>query len=88
MKKLASLMTAAMVMTVGGVYATWSYAQGNATQTEKTIYTSLTDVASTTSKGTIHIDATGVTVAIDQLQSDQVQDQIQLIFMQLHFYLL
>ena len=82
MKKLSMVMAAAMCLTVGGVYATWTYSQGTATYSTKTTYVTLVDAATETAKGKIHIDATGVTIAIDQAD-DQYHGK--LVFSTNHF---
>ena len=68
MKKLAALMTAAMVMTVGGVYATWSYATQDITsEATSSTLVGLTGVGTTTQKGTLAVlIAKDTTITVDQ----------------------
>lgn len=53
-KGLTVLATMALCVTIGGVYATWTYAQSTATASEETEL-SLTIEGSNTSKGTIEV---------------------------------
>jgi hypothetical protein len=68
MKKLAALMTAAMCMTVGGVYAAWSYATNDIIGTAVgSTAIGLTSIENPTQKGAIKVViANGVTIAVDQ----------------------
>ncbi len=66
MKKLGLLMAMALTVTVGGVYATWTYAKGTDVADETVNMTlNLTDVAYIGSNGTYKIDTTGLTLKID-----------------------
>lgn len=67
MKKLSLVMAAAMCLTVGGVYATWSYSEGQAGFAQTNVTVSLEGVdVSTNSKGGIHTTPDSVAVIIDQ----------------------
>ena len=66
MKKLGLLMAMVTAVTVGGVYATWTYAKGTDVADETVNMTlNLTDVAYIGSNGTYKIDTTGLTLKID-----------------------
>ncbi len=55
MKRIGIVIILALVLTIGGVYATFSYAQGEVTQQEKSITTNVAGKVVTTSKGTINL---------------------------------
>ena len=66
MKKLGLLMAMALTVTVGGVYATWTYAKGTDVADETVNMTlNLTDVTYIGSNGSYKIDTTGLTLKID-----------------------
>ncbi len=72
MKKLSMVMAAAMCLTVGGVYASWSYATNdiNGTATGSTGI-ELASIENTTQKGSIKVViASGVTIVVDQDQDN------------------
>ncbi|MBQ8295341.1 MAG: hypothetical protein IJX87_02775 [Clostridia bacterium] len=58
MKKLSILAALALVTTVGGVYATWNYAEGTATNAEKDVTIDITLADTKTQSGTIKIHNT------------------------------
>ena len=65
-KKLGLLAGLALCVTVGGVYATWTYAEGGATNSElKTVDISITAATNTNSKGTIDIVSSNLTLVIE-----------------------
>ena len=67
MKKLATLMTAAMVMTVGGVYATWSYANGASVDpTSVGVNVGIEGVETLVKKGAINIADNSFSLSLDQ----------------------
>ncbi len=72
MKKLSILVMLIVCVTVGGVYATWNYAQGKATDQTKYLddSTVITDKVVSTAKGTISVDTSGLTVKIDDTNND------------------
>ena len=81
MKKLSVLVALMLIITVGGVYATWNYFQyvtGTATQAETTItMIALTDKVeagedSSTPKGTISVSPSNLTISIDDDSGDHV----------------
>lgn len=58
MKKLGLIIALALVVTIGGVYATFNYAQGTATQDSQEIGHTISGMVGTTEKGTITITST------------------------------
>ncbi len=72
MKKLSLLMSLILLVTVGGVYATWNYAHGTATSGTK-YFDAVTVVApmvETNSKGTIEVDTTNLSIVVDDADND------------------
>ena len=69
MKKLSLLIALALLITVGGVYATWSYAESTATASSTIAPQVKLTATSNTTKGTITFEGTP-TVAIDQADED------------------
>ena len=66
MKKLSLLIALCMLLTIGGVYATWTYTQNTDVADEAVNMTlNLTDVAYSGSYGTYKVDTTGLTLSID-----------------------
>ena len=67
MKKITALILLAVIMTIGGVFATWTYAQGNLQQ--KNVYIKsqikMADISNSNAKGTIDVDLSNVTVIVD-----------------------
>ena len=55
MKRLAAIMAGALLTTVGGVYAQFTYAQGNVEQAEISMQKNLATAATNTEKGTINV---------------------------------
>ena len=72
MKKLSILVALILCVTIGGVYATWNYAQGNVSSTTKYFDagTTITDKVVDTAKGTITVDTTNLKITIDDSDSD------------------
>ena len=69
MKKLSLLIALCMLLTVGGVYATWTYTQNTDVADEAiNMNMNLTDVAYSGSYGTYRVDTSGLTLAIDPAQ--------------------
>ncbi len=81
-KKISILLLLALVVTIGGVYATWGYAQGsigNALSSldvgeGKNIY--ITGANSDSSAGTIKINTSDAKIVIDDTNNDHVADLI------------
>ena len=76
MKKLTVIIALMLVVTIGGVYATWNYAQGNVAKVDKYLdsVTKITDKVVTTAKGTIAVDTTGVSIVIDDADNNHVAE--------------
>ena len=53
MKKLSTLIAIALIVTIGGVYAAWSYAQGSAASNEITREINMAQVNTDSNKGSI-----------------------------------
>lgn len=58
MKKFGLTIAMATILTIGGVYATFNYAQGDATKADKELGITIDDAVTDTTKGTISIDST------------------------------
>ena len=73
MKKLSILIALALILTVGGVYATWNYAQGSVPSVPKALdgSTKITDkVVDSKSKGNIYVDPSNLLIQIDDANND------------------
>lgn len=72
MKKLSILIALILCVTIGGVYATWNYAQGTVTTRTKFFDagTIITDKVVTTDKGNITIDTTNLKITIHDENND------------------
>lgn len=69
MKKLNILAVSALVATIGGVYATWTYASKEATADDVTVGVSVANKGEGTEKGTITV-AGNVQLVIDDTDGD------------------
>ena len=65
MKRLGLIIAMALVLTVGGVYATFNYAQDNVDPVNATLTKAIAGTNTETAKGTIAIDASGFTIRVD-----------------------
>ena len=66
MKKLSLLIAMILCVTIGGVYATWTYTQNTDVADEAVnVNMNLTDVAYSGSYGTYKVDTTGLSLTID-----------------------
>lgn len=66
MKKLSLLIALCMLLTIGGVYATWTYTQNTDVADEAVnMNLNLTDVAYSGSYGTYNVDVKGLSLKID-----------------------
>lgn len=80
MKKISLLIALCLILTIGGVYAAWNYAQGNVTNaidsmdvgTGKNIY--ITEAVVGNAKGTINVDANAATIVIDNADNNHVAE--------------
>ena len=66
MKKITSLIMVALMVTIGGVYATWNYAQGNTASIDSTHAVDLSGESVDGEKGKFSITQNGVKMIIDQ----------------------
>lgn len=66
MRKLSILLVLAILTTIGGVYATWDYAESTAEAVEKTASVSITLANSSTPSGTIKIHNTLALIVDDE----------------------
>lgn len=76
MKKLSLLIAMILCVTIGGVYATWTYSQGTAAQRDAYLddVTKITDKTVANAKGVISVDKTGLTITIDDANDDHVAE--------------
>lgn len=66
MKRLGAIIAIALVLTIGGVYATFEYAQGGVVSLEnETISKELIGMTDTTAKGTITIKSNDFKITVD-----------------------
>lgn len=75
--KLALLAFLSTVITVGGVYATWTFAEGNVANATTTVNVAMTGVNATTEKGTLSVmvmGTNGFTLAVDDIGNDHLPD--------------
>ena len=70
MKKISILIVLAMIVTIGGVYATWNYAMDGVDGVGVDTQVTLTEKVVSTSQGTIDVDASGLSIVIDDANND------------------
>ena len=70
MKKISVLIVLAMIVTIGGVYATWNYAQDGVEGVDVVPTVALTDKIVSTSQGTIEVDMSTLEISIDDANND------------------
>ena len=71
MRKLSLIIALALIVSIGGVYATWNYAQGEVgNQSAYITETHLTDKVVSTAKGNLAIDVSAVRISIDDANND------------------
>ena len=71
--KMAMAAALATLVTVGGVYATWTFSEGNVTNASTTVNVAMTGVNATTEKGTLSVmvkHTNGFTLALDDANND------------------
>lgn len=73
LKKLEAIIAIALVLTIGGVYATFNYAQGGVDTQNIEITGSVEDAVTTTNKGTISLTNATV-IKVDDTNTDLVTD--------------
>jgi len=77
MKKLTVLIALALILTIGGVYATWNYAQGSVPSVPKSLdgQTKITDkVVDSKAKGNIFVDPDNLSLLIDDANNDHMAE--------------
>ena len=74
MKKITALIMSALMLTIGGVYATWTYAQGDVTEASVYIKQNIkmADLSKTNAKGTITVDFSTVEIVVDDTDETDV----------------
>lgn len=65
MRKLSTLIAIALIVTIGGVYAAWNYAQGTTASVEITREVQMAQVITSGNKGTITASPDGVVFIVD-----------------------
>lgn len=75
MKKLNILAVSALVATIGGVYATWTYASKEATADDVTVGVSVANKGEATEKGTITVTG-NVQLVIDDTNGDYTAELV------------
>lgn len=70
MKKLSVLITILLIVTMGGVYATWSYAEANAVESHLHMSISLESATTDLKEGVIHSVTNTMSVKIDDPDND------------------
>ncbi len=75
--KVALLSFLATAVTVGGVYATWTFAENESTAASTTVNVAMTGVAGATEKGTLNVmvmSENGFTLAVDDANNDHIAE--------------
>ncbi|MBR6681802.1 MAG: hypothetical protein IKL40_02325 [Clostridia bacterium] len=74
MKKLSILVALILCVTIGGVYATWSYSGGTANESQRTFEIGLTAYTNTGAKGTIYSIDNSLVVKLDDSNADFIAE--------------
>ena len=69
MKKLSTLIALALIVTIGGVYAAWSYAQGTTASSEITREINMAQVNTDSNKGTISVTPSNFAFLVDDIET-------------------
>ena len=69
MKKLSVIISLALVITIGGVFAAWNYSNGTATGITTTRALDMASITTTVEKGKITANSTGMTLIVDDDKS-------------------
>ena len=75
--KMAMAAALATLVTVGGVYATWTFSEGNVSNASTTVNVAMTGVSATTEKGTLSVtvmQAGGLTLSVDDSDNNHKPD--------------
>lgn len=75
-KRLSLILIPAVFLIIGGVFATWSYAQGNVDPQTANIGAELTAKVVTTQKGTINVTSNTLKVIIDDTDNNHIGDLV------------
>lgn len=78
MKKVGLIASLACLFTIGGVYATWTYASGGAAEVTGSLSPEMAGKTETSEKGEIHVDTEDLSIFIDQKASDDYHPVIRL----------
>lgn len=70
MKKVSVLITILLIVTMGGVYATWSYAEANAAESHQHMSINLESATTNLAEGVIHNVINSMNVLIDDADDD------------------
>ena len=70
MKRLGAIIAIALVLTIGGVYATFNYAQGLTGDQTATLTKTLGDAETTNAKGTISVNTEDFSIVVDDTNGD------------------
>ena len=73
MRKLSTLIAIALIVTIGGVYAAWNYAQGTTASVEITREVQMAQVVTSGNKGTITATPSGVVFIVDDAGNYQAE---------------
>ena len=74
MKKLTTIIALALIVTIGSVYAGWTYFQGGATGADARTGLSMSTVSYDGTKGTITADTTALTILVDDMSTVEGSD--------------
>ena len=70
MKKVSVLITILLIVTMGGVYATWSYAEANAAESHQHMSINLESASTNLAEGVIHNVINSMNVLIDDADNN------------------
>ena len=75
-KRISVLIVLALIVTIGGVYATWNYAQGDTASTFEGLdsVTVITDKVVDAAAGSIAIDVSNLLIKIDDANNDHIAE--------------
>ena len=75
--KMAMAAALATLVTVGGVYATWTFSEGEVANANTTVNVAMTGVSATTKKGTLEVkvmSSGGLTLAVDDSDNNHLPE--------------
>ena len=72
--KMAITAALATLVTVGGVYASWSFAENSASSATTTVNVAMTGLTAASEKGTLVVKDTGYTLAVDDADNNHLPD--------------